>query len=730
MAINVSFGGATIYRPQSYSKTTIDVGGGFPLGASGLVAVIGEADAGTPGASEVNLFSNRYTADQMQQIRNKYRSGPIADAASFLFSPAADAAIPSGAQTVWFYKTNASVRAQLALANTYGTLRALEWGVGGNRISAMCTMVGETFAGVASSAAFDEATIVINSSFVLYVNGVKNTFTFLSAPADNAGLVTALANAANWGGSLPVGVTITVGGVDHASTVSIAPAAAANQYRLGFGRSFQLVDGTIPSLSVMNIVPGFHSASVEPSVTFKISQKRDILIEESTLGGNIVLTLGHDGTGGLTAAAVSITDTSIILKENGTAVHTIAKSSYPTILELVNELNLVTYGGWSAALTSTLYNQLGLDVLDQVSDVGALAGSSSMPARIKKDASEMVDMLDNSTIAEFVTNPTVGLPAVLVETMLSGGSKGITNSASIVDALAKFEKFHVNFILPLFSRDATSDVTDALTESGSTYTIAGIHQAVKSHISLMKTIKKRSERQAVLSIKDTYENCKTQAGSLADGRIQLVIQDVRQNDAQGNIKWFQPWALATILTGARSGAPIGEPMTFKFMNVAGIRQTGQAMTTPDANIVVDFDPDLQTDDAIISGVTFLEAPQTGGYRWVVDNTTYGRDTNFFWNRANVIYAGDTIAYNFRNAMETFIGKKNTITPQDVAGVAASVLGTFLGQGLTVSTPDAAQGYKGLSVRIEGNTVYISVIVKIIEGIDFVLSDLVIQRAVQ
>ena len=49
MAINVTFNGATIYKPGAYSKTNIDLGGGFAVGPAGLIAVIGEADAGAPG---------------------------------------------------------------------------------------------------------------------------------------------------------------------------------------------------------------------------------------------------------------------------------------------------------------------------------------------------------------------------------------------------------------------------------------------------------------------------------------------------------------------------------------------------------------------------------------------------------------------------------------------------------------------------------------------------------
>jgi hypothetical protein len=281
------------------------------------------------------------------------------------------------------------------------------------------------------------------------------------------------------------------------------------------------------------------------------------------------------------------------------------------------------------------------------------------------------------------------------------------------------------------SRDASDDIADNLTDATSTYTIDAIHQAVKTHCNLMATTKKKSERQGYLSIKDDYETCKDKAATMADARLQMVVQDVRQIDAEGTIKWFQPWAGACMLAGARGGSPIGNPMTFKFFNMSGIRQTGQAMSTAEENIVLDFDPDTQYDNAIQSGITFWEAPQTGGFRLLLDNTTYGKDGNWVYNRANVLYAADVLAFDFRNQLENiYIGLKNTVSAAEIKSTCESILSTYLAQGITVSADDAKGGYKQLVVKVNGNTVNISVVVKLVEGIDFVLADISLQRATQ
>ena len=723
MAINVSFNGATIFKPGAYSKTTIDLGGGFAIGPAGLIAVFGEADAGKPGAQEVDIKNNRFTADQLVSIRNKYRSGPIADAAAFLFAPAADAGIPSGAQTVWFYKTNNSTQATLSLATAYGTLTSQEWGVGGNRLTAEITLIGET-APTTTGAAFDEGALAGGETFSFTPNGdvsLTNTFTAV-AVANNAAMVAAIANAGNWSLGAPSGFTAVVGGADAATTLTIALDADATANQNGYGRDFELTASAPMGLSAALTV-----AAVEPSVTLKLDQKRDDIQEEEAIGGSIVMSIGSDGTPGNTAASITVDASSIILLEDAVPTYTLIKSSFVTLKQIEDEINLKS--GWTASISDTAFNQSSPDSLDEVAALGAFSAAGEQPARMKSDADAVAFFFENSSLVTIDSQSATGLPDSLTETSMTGGTKGATTPVDIINALDKFTKFHVNSLVPLFSRDATDDIADGLTEATSTYTIDGVHQAIKTHISLMKTTKKKSERQGYLALKDDFITSKSKAGDLADARLQLAIQDVRQADAQGNIRFFQPHMFSAILAGARGGAPIGEPMTFKFMNVSGARHTAQPLSTAEEDVNVDFDPDLQSDEAIQAGITFMESPQTGGFRVVVDNTTYGVDDSFIYNRANVLYAADIVAFNFRNAMEAaFVGKKNTVTVNDVIGTAESVLTAFLGQGVTVSTGDAPSGFKNLTARIEGNTIFVDVVVKIVEGIDFILSEITIQRA--
>jgi hypothetical protein len=598
MAINVSFNGATIYKPGAYSKESIDLGGGFPLSPTGIIAIFGESDAGLPGASEVNIANNVFSPDQLPAIKQKYRNGPLVDACNFLFAPGSDGAIPGGAQSVYIYKTNASVQATTTLASSYGTITAKEFGIGGNR------------------------------------------------------------------------VTIKITGSSGTRVITL-------------------------------------------------SQKRDLLVESATVGGNTCLTITNSTTG----STVTIDANSVTLFD-GTTTVSLPKSQYSSISDLASDIALHT--GWTVVVGATVDPRTPVSALDAVTALTAVGG-----AVIKKDAYEVAQFFAASQIASISAQATAGLPAALAETALSGGARGATLTADITNALAKFMKVRVNSVIPLFSRDATADIADGVTDTSSTYTIDAIHQAVKTHCSLMATTKQRSERQGYLSQKDTYANCKTKAQTLADARQQLVIQDIRQTDSNGVIKWFQPWAAACLLAGARGGSPVGLPMTNKYFNMSGLRQTGQAMSTPDQNIVIDFDADTQYDDAIQNGITFWEHPQTGGFRLVVDNTTYGRDGNWVYNRGHVLYAADIIAFDFRTQLQNiYVGLKNTVSAAEIKSTCDSILTTYLSQGITVSTGDAKNGYKQLVVQINGNTVNVSVIVKLVEGIDFILADITLQRASQ
>src|SRR5690606_4182850 len=109
-------------------------------------------------------------------------------------------------------------------------------------------------------------------------------------------------------------------------------------------------------------------------------------------------------------AKVSITANSIELKEGGAVVYTFLKDSFAVLSDVVAEINLGAYAGWSASLSDPIYGQLNIDSLDHVTDVGALSAAGEKPARIKKDADDVASIFENSIIMSISAQASVGLP--------------------------------------------------------------------------------------------------------------------------------------------------------------------------------------------------------------------------------------------------------------------------------------------------------------------------------
>jgi hypothetical protein len=404
---------------------------------------------------------------------------------------------------------------------------------------------------------------------------------------------------------------------------------------------------------------------------------------------------------------------------------------YPTLAALASYLN--AQPGYKAEVDA-VYANLSPLKLDQVSALGILSLTDSPVApagRVKKDKSDVTDLFAESSILEAEISATRGLPDAQAKVFLAGGIVGATSAAALVAALDEFEKVRINTVVPLFSRDASQDIAEGKTDESSTYLIDSIHAAVKSHCTLMSNTKNRSERHCVLAFRGSYADAKDKAAALSSFRCQLVFQDVKALSTDGQSKWMQPHALAAEVAGMRSGAVIGLPLTFKFFNISGLRHTTSQLDEVPEDVVIDFEPRTQYDDAIDAGLTFLENPASGGFRCVVDNTTYTKDDNWVYNRMATLHASDVVVYDFRTRLENaIIGSRNTDwTEVSIRALCESLLTGYRGQGLLGSTADAPNGFSNLSVILSGNTVVIDATVILVEGIDFVLSTITLKRNV-
>lgn len=467
-------------------------------------------------------------------------------------------------------------------------------------------------------------------------------------------------------------------------------------------------------MSVSSTAPRVIGSSAEEKIIIGLDKTATSESEDSdALGGNIMMKIGYDGT----TAVMSINSvnlTTTVVGGSGANL-TIKLADYNTIQALVNFI--ATQTGYSAAVGNNVYASLPPSYLDRVTAVGICEEfAGSLPGLIKRDSKDVQDFFELSELCSLTRILYAGLPTVAASaTYLTNGAKGGSSGANVVAGIDEMEKVRINSLVPLFSRDATDDILDELTESSSTYQISAINAAAKTHEILMSSTKKRSYRNAYPSFKGTLAATKIEAQTLAAFRCSLTLQDIKILKTSGDLEWIQPWGMACIAAGMQAGAPVGEPMTFKFINVSGIRHA-------------DFDPATEYDEAIDAGLLFAEQPSQGGFRIVVGNTTYGTDANFVYNRISVIYAADTVQYNLIQQLESiYIGVNSAVAnAATIKNTVIALMGTFLAAGiLKGDDSNNGKGYKNLSVSIAGNVITVKITITPAQGVDFLLNDIVL-----
>jgi hypothetical protein len=477
------------------------------------------------------------------------------------------------------------------------------------------------------------------------------------------------------------------------------------------------------------------TSAAEYAVTLAVNRQVDNTAESLSAGGQIAFQMSYKGTTG----TVTITATTLATAvTGGTGANlNIALASYPTIADLVAFINAQT--GYSAKVGTTSLGLMSSLALDEVTAAGICTdmnqGTNAYAAlncRIKVDAAKFWAAISqgSSTVklnTDPVPNPTnqsgkpaaLGLPdaqngtaATANPVYLSGGTKGGTTQAAFSAAIDALQGIVANFVVPCFSQDASLDITAGLTESSSTYTIDAINAYVKTHVNSMSTLKRRRNRQAFLSKRDTFINAQSAASNLAAYRCSLTFQDVKRVTASSGIVQFQPWMGAIIAAGMQA-AGFYKGILKKGMNCSGLIQAAG-----------DFNDQLDTDmeTALLAGLLPAKIPDDGtGFVWASDQTTYGKDNNFVYNSIQAVYVADIIALTTSQRMERmFVG-------QSVADISAALALTSLESimddlrrlKLIAASDDAPRGFKNARIQISGTALLVSIEVKLAGLIYFV-----------
>lgn len=473
--------------------------------------------------------------------------------------------------------------------------------------------------------------------------------------------------------------------------------ATANQK--GWGKSFELIDSTPGDLAAIGLTAGMTTSAQEPAVETSIvdaTTQTEELTEATPL---VALSLGYAGTTATATLNSSRILTTTVTGGSGANL-IVDTSTFATLKALADYIQSQT--GYSASADPAVA-QRSPSTLDQVTAIG-IASPAAKPGRIKNALQSFKNAMSTSTYVSFTAAATAGLPDVVASaTYLAGGLRGATTSADIADALLKLEGVQVNFVVPLFSRDAADDIADGLTDAASTYTIDAIHAATRTHCLKLSTPKMKRRRSAMLSYKGTFSDAKQKVGQIATFRTSLAIQDVKQGS-----NTFQPWYLSAIAAG---------------MQAAGFYQ---AIFNKGANVSslvdpVGFDSGSPGDVEEAIEASLLIAEQTNaGVSIIADQTTYGVDDNFVYNSIQAVYAADIIAQDIGAFLQQrFVGQSLAdVEAATVASAVADRCNQYKRLKLIASSDDAVLGYRGISVSIQGVVVYVKLEVKLSTAIRF------------
>ena len=693
MSIKRTFNGATILHPGAYTAVKVQDLTGFPLQATGIVGIIGEADGGEPGVLDI------ITGSQFNSAKDRYRSGPIADAIHPLAQPSVDPRVPAGASTIIIYKVNKSTQAELTLKNSavedFMKLVSGNWGSKENNLS--CTA---SWGDVPPESARIEGgesgdfTFSGGETMALTVNDSDYTFTAVAGTYDPATMVGELTNVARWSPSLPIGAEVYA-----TDKLAITPALSFPEYDYTY-MSVSGAGAAILGLSGL-------SRGIKGNRVFVLNDGVSTETSES-LGGDTVMTVSLTGD----ACNLSIKEQSGQLKlttecPNPTNNLDIVLAEYvdgvwkskTTIGALADKINAHTAYSAEASSGYESQNALLLDYYENLA-IGK-DGTGSLTADLYR-FENWFNISSQLANAEKVVNAVGNLLPLPVPNYFTGGTDGVPTNTDWADGFEALKAARVNSVVPLISADKGSVSIDS------------VNAFCSSHVTYMSATKQKSERQAFVSKLGTKAEFKAAAKALNNGLVSIYSQDPRITSQThgGELTYLDPWALCCIAAGVRSGTAVGEPLTYKTIDINALRVRDNS-----------WSPKIDYDEIIDAGCSLVEPLDSAGFRFVVDNTTYGVDPNFVWNRGSVIEASYFVAYDLRFNLElVFTGTKaKTGSAANISSFIKSRMDIYLDADITVGDDEnGGKGWKDLSVVIEGSAAIINMTATPVQGIDFIL----------
>lgn len=304
---------------------------------------------------------------------------------------------------------------------------------------------------------------------------------------------------------------------------------------------------------------------------------------------------------------------------------------------------------------------------------------------IKAIAADLANALASDRYVSVEVDFTKGIPASIPVTSLAGGSTG-TVPTSWADLFLKVADVGGYYIVPLTASES-------------------IHAELSHFLRTESNAGNQLRGFVGGGFDETFESLKSRQANIRNARIALVGDDVVRRMADGRVYKAPGYMYAAQIAGLASGLAVGEPITYKKMNIEslGKKYIGEQLDQLDASGVVMTE--------------FVRNRKGSTYRVVSDPSTYNRIDEPVQNRISLGEVSDFLTTELRTVLdEEFIGTRIRNTS---ASIIKNRIESFLDVQKNVDGLIVNYSPEDIQVVINGNTAIINIAVQPTQGLDYI-----------
>lgn len=643
MGRTFAWNGVELVVPGSYSYTDLTRLLTPTSGGVGIVALVGEADGGSPG---VHLFDG---GTSQSVVKAELKSGPGADAVKFALRAGSDPLVPSGASSVLFVKTNPSTQSTAKVGGLVDPVLAT------TKFTCVAD-VGGSLDGLYFILADEDGTVAFwinEGSTPEPVHGADRSVEITTIASGDSAIAVATKVAA----AVQADIAFTASVVETNKVLAVnAVAGPVTGQSLGTSTFTDLVltagvaADTVPIVTLRTKQYGLFTASYKASIATASSKIILYVYDEfgnleksPALGGTsyatLLTTLG-------TAATMSLSYESGNLK---------LKTFVDSVLSLnidVSNMNLTQVAqevNSHTGYTMTVVPEYGpvaatdLDlVITPVSIKTNAYGFVASIYELQQWGESQSTLVTIERSAENEGNTLIGQN--LSSLSFSGGVRGTTNNSAVQAAINMLLEFRINILVPLFSYD---------NQDGSSVDILSVNSMVKDHLISRSSLLGRSEADGYVSVRGNKDAFKEMCAAMNNRRVAVTSQKITDTNIDGLATVMPEWAFAVVCAQTQAGSAIGTPLTNRVIPSTGVTQD------------VSWTPLADSGELIKAGALIAGADETNTLRIIAGYTSWTGDTNNANIFIETVESLDIFAYNHRKYMQEKFTGVSRYNAQDI-----------------------------------------------------------------